>query len=163
MEVSEKVAEVRHREMQYKQVFFPFLGREFLLVCLLLSGTTPSLQGQVSKQILEGARIEPQIGQSLPMAADFRDHSGNTVRLGEVVSKRPSVLCLVYFDCPMLCKVAADGLIRTVASLPETVGKDFDVVLASFDPHDTAARADAARTQALKKYARENLRPAGTF
>ena len=44
---------------------------------------------------------------------------------------------------------------RTVASLPETVGQDFDVVLVSFDPRDSAARADAARQQALKNYARK--------
>ncbi|GAA4468001.1 SCO family protein [Novipirellula rosea] len=117
-------------------------------------GAVRDSSGQQPRQILDTARIEPQMGASLPLTGEFRDHSGHTVVLSELLGKRPIVLCLVYFDCPMLCKLAADGLVRTVASLPETVGQDFDVLLISFDPHDTPERADAARQLALKNYAR---------
>ncbi|MEO8494329.1 MAG: SCO family protein, partial [Planctomycetota bacterium] len=106
------------------------------------------------RDVLEAARIDPQVGQSLPLSAEFRDHLGQPVRLSDLVGKRPLVLCLVYFECPMLCKLAADGLVRSVASLPENVGQDFDVVFVSFDPRDTSARAAAAREFALSQYAR---------
>lgn len=89
------------------------------------------------------------------MSAEFRNHLGETVRLNTIVRDRPVIMCLVYFECPMLCKLAADGLVRSVAGLSETVGQDFDVLLVSFDPHDTPQQAALAREQALRKYARD--------
>lgn len=107
------------------------------------------------REILDSVGIDPHMGATLPMDARFRDHEGNPVVLGDLLGERPVVLCLVYFDCPMLCKLAADGLVRTVAGLPETVGQDFDVMLVSFNPADTPERADAARKHALNNYSRE--------
>lgn len=106
------------------------------------------------RDTLEAAKIEPHVGQVLPLAAEFRDHRGQKVQLGELVGQRPLVMCLVYFKCPMLCKLTADGLIRAVASVPENVGENFDVVVVSFDPRDTPRRASAARDHALGRYAR---------
>jgi protein SCO1/2 len=127
-----------------------------LLAGLMLAFINGSMAGaQSPRKILDAIRIEPRIGDSLPMAAAFRDHSGKTVQLSEIIHERPVVLCLVYFQCPMLCKLAADGLVRSVAGLPETVGKEFDIVFVSFDPRDTPKSANAARSHALKQYARK--------
>jgi protein SCO1/2 len=110
-------------------------------------------QGQ-PRDVLKKASIEPRVGQPLPLTAEFHDHLGHMVRLNDIVGKRPLVLCLVYFECPMLCKLAADGLVRSVASVPENVGQDFDIAMISFDPRDTPERATAARKHALDQYAR---------
>lgn len=128
-----------------------------ILLAWAMNTNAPStVQGQQqSREVLEGASIEPQVGRSLPLAAEFRDHLGQTVRLSDIVGKRPLVMCLVYFECPMLCKLAANGLVQSVASVPENVGQDFDVVVVSFDPRDTPERAKAAREQSLRHYARE--------
>ena len=106
------------------------------------------------RDVLKRASIEPRVGQSLPLTAEFRDHLGRTAPLSDIVGKRPLVLCLVYFECPMLCKLAADGLVRSASSVPEYVGQDFDIAMISFDPRDTAERASAARKHALEQYAR---------
>ncbi len=132
------------------QVVFILLAFTALLNC-----DSTVIGQQQRDDLLSAARIEPQVGQSLPLSAEFRDHLGQPLRLKAIVGERPVVLCLVYFECPMLCKLAADGLVRSVASLPETVGKDFDVVFVSFDPRDTAQRAEAARQHALRRYARD--------
>lgn len=125
-----------------------------LACAAILNG--PSIAcGQQPRDKLEAAKIEPQVGHSLPRTAEFRDYLGRPVRMSELVGKRPLVLCLVYFECPMLCKMAADGLVRSVSSVPENVGQDFDVVIVSFDPRDTPRRASAARDHALSQYARE--------
>ncbi len=132
--------------------------RNFSLMLLAIVVASNSwVSRSFSKQpheILDSVGIDPHMGAVLPVDADFRDSDGNPVVLGDLLNKRPVVLCLVYFDCPMLCKLAADGLVRTVAGLPETVGQDFDVVLVSFNPDDTPARADAARRHALDNYGR---------
>lgn len=115
---------------------------------------TPIAYSQQPRDKLESAWIEPHVGQTLPLSAEFIDHRGQTLQLGQIVGKRPCLLCLVYFECPMLCKLAADGLVRSVASLPQRVGTDFDVLFVSFDPRDTPSRAFAAREHALGQYAR---------
>ncbi len=133
------------------------LPRTLIIAIMLTCVRCPLIaNAQVPRQVLEGARIEPHVGQPLPLAAEFNDHNGKLVQLREVVSTRPVVLCLVYFECPMLCKLAADGLVRSVASLPENVGTDFDVVFVSFNPKDTPEQATAARDHALRNYARDS-------
>ncbi len=111
--------------------------------------------GQQPRDKLESAWIEPHVGRELPLSSEFFEHNGRTVHFGDIIGDRPAVLCLVYFECPMLCKLAADGLVRSVASLRENVGHDFDVVFLSFDPRDTTPRAAAAREHALNQYARK--------
>ena len=39
----------------------------------------------------------------LPLDAQFVDDTGKTVRLGDYFGKRPAILSLVYYNCPMLC------------------------------------------------------------
>lgn len=127
----------------------------WLMLALIATLNITSLAlGQQPRDKLESAWIEPHVGQLLPLTSEFTEHSGKTVQLGDVVGQRPVVLCLVYFECPMLCKLAADGLVRSVASLRENVGQDFDILFVSFDPRDTPERAAAAREHALHQYAR---------
>jgi protein SCO1/2 len=109
-------------------------------------------RGQGPEQVLEQAWIEPHVGAQVPAAARFRDHVGAPVTLADLQGERPTVLCLVYFECPMLCKLAADGLVRGVASIGQRVGDDFNVAFVSFDPRDNPARSLAARTEALRRY-----------
>lgn len=125
-----------------------------LLALIVALNITSLAVAQQPRDKLESAWIEPQVGQLLPLTSEFIEHSGKTIQLGDEVGTRPVVLCLVYFECPMLCKLAADGLVRSVASLRENVGQDFDIVFVSFDPRDTPERAAAAREHALRQYAR---------
>ncbi len=134
-----------------------------LLAVFMPRGFVSLSNADQPREILDAVGIDPHMGATLPMDAKFRDHEGNPVVLGDLLGERPVVLCLVYFDCPMLCKLAADGLVRTVAGLSETVGQDFDVMLVSFNPADTPERADAAREHAMGNYARDGTGPGWHF
>lgn len=136
----------------------------WIMLALIATLSITSLAvGQQPRDKLESAWIEPHVGQMLPLTSEFSEHSGSTVQLGDVVGKRPVVLCLVYFECPMLCKLAVDGLVRSVASLRHSVGQDFDMLFVSFDPRDTPQRAAAAREHALQQYARPGTEQAWHF
>ncbi|MEZ6087840.1 MAG: SCO family protein [Pirellulaceae bacterium] len=130
-----------------------------LLPCLFFVMATKGFS-QPQQEMLGKAGIEPKIGGSLPAEAIFVDHHGNAVSIDEIVcGQRPSVVCLVYFNCPMLCKLAADGLVRAAASIDGDVGDAFDVLLISFDPRDQPKQAMAARSIAVQRYGRD---PTGT-
>ena len=72
------------------------------------------------------------------------------------------VLAFVYYQCPMLCTQVMNGISSALKVLPFTAGKDFDVVLVSFDPRDTPEAANAKKRAHLRSLERARTpRPAG--
>ncbi len=101
---------------------------------------------------LKQATFRQQLDTQLPLDAAFKDETGKTVRLGDYFTgSRPTILAFVYYQCPMLCTQVMNGLSSALTALPFTPGKDFDVVLISFDPRDTPAIA-AEKKQAHMEY-----------
>ena len=87
----------------------------------------------------------------MPMAAAFA--------FRRLFSDRPVILHLVYYECPMLCKLSSDGLLRALSTLSLKPGEDFSIVTVSFDPREgpelSAARARSG-DRALRREAVEN-------
>jgi len=91
---------------------------------------------------LRDVRIEQKLDQQLPLDLVFRDESGESVKLGQYFSKKPVVLALVYYDCPMLCTQVLNGMTEAFRVLPFELGKEYDVVTISFDPRETSQLAE---------------------
>lgn len=100
-----------------------------LLLCmtLLLNVTIGRsvAQSPTAEQILDRVGIAPALGQRMPLNITLRDHRGEATSLNDVLTDQPAVLCFVYYQCPMLCKLAADGLVRSLNDLNLLVGDDF--------------------------------------
>jgi protein SCO1 len=94
-----------------------------------------------------------RLGQKLPLDVRFTDETGRDVALGEYFGSRPVVLAFVYYQCPMLCTQVLNGISSALKVLPFTPGKDFDVVLVSFDPRDTPEAANAKKRAHLDHWA----------
>jgi len=90
---------------------------------------------------LRDVRIDQKLDQQLPLDLVFRDENGQTVKLGQYFGRKPVVLALVYYDCPMLCTQVLNGMVTSFRVLPFQIGKEFDVVTVSFDPRETSALA----------------------
>ena len=101
---------------------------------------------------LEGIGIDQRLDESLPLALPFRDEAGRSVTLGDYFGKRPVVLALVYYNCPMLCTQVLNGLVASLNVMSLEAGKDFDVVAVSFDPRETPAMAAAKKEAYLSRY-----------
>jgi protein SCO1/2 len=112
------------------------------------------MSGSARPDILKGVTIEQRLNSQLPLDAVFRDENGKTVPLGKYFDKRPVVLALVYYECPMLCTQILNGVVRTAKSMTLTPGKDYDVVVISFDPNETPAMALAKKTTYMKEFGR---------
>jgi len=126
-------------------------------------GLAPAQQGTAAgSQLTQGGPPSPfqrlgfdqRVGQQVPKDLVFRDETGRTVRIGDYFGKRPVVLSLVYYGCPMLCPLTLDGLNRSLKRLSFDAGREFEVVVVSFDPRETPAMAAAAKRAALKDYGR---------
>jgi protein SCO1/2 len=106
---------------------------------------------------LRDVRIEQKLDQQLPLDLVFRDEAGQQVKLGQYFGKKPVVLALVYYDCPMLCTQVLNGMVTSFRVLPFQIGNEFDVVTVSFDPRETSALA-AAKKQVYINYLPEKMR-----
>ncbi|HEV2065156.1 MAG TPA: SCO family protein, partial [Thermoanaerobaculia bacterium] len=72
---------------------------------------------------LEGVGIDQRLNEQVPLELAFRDEGGRAVRLGDFLGKRPVLLALVYYDCPMLCTQVLNGLTSAVNVLSFDAGK----------------------------------------
>lgn len=127
----------------------------WLAAAALLAGGVFPAGAQTPQQVIEEVRFEQRINAQLPLELKFRDETGREVALGEYFGKRPVVLALVYYECPMLCTLVLNGLIKTLRAVKYTPGKEFDIVVVSFDPGETPQLAAEKKAS----YVRELGRP----
>lgn len=104
--------------------------------------------------ILRNVSIEQRLDQPLPLDLEFRDESGRAVRLREYFGKRPVILVLAYYDCPMLCTQVLNGLVSAMGILSFDAGREYEVVTVSFDPRDDPSDARAKKAPYVARYGR---------
>jgi protein SCO1/2 len=121
----------------------------------------PSLSMQDSKlklvlpKALEGVGIDQKLDSALPLDLTFRDETGRAVPLGMYFTgKKPVILALVYYRCPMLCTQILTGLESCLKAVSLNPAQDFEVVAVSFDPKDTVEIAAAKKQMYVKRYGR---------
>jgi protein SCO1 len=141
------------------------LGCALLTSPLLVSSLTAQVAGYGEKevgqnsgdqlpQVLQKVGVTQKLNQPLPLDAQFVDDTGKPVRIGDYFGKRPALLTLVYFTCPMLCSEELDGLSGALEMVKLTPGKDFDVIVVSIDPNDSPEEAAKKKAYYLKRYGR---------
>jgi protein SCO1/2 len=105
-------------------------------------------------QILSNIEIEQKLNSAVPLDLPFKDESGRAVKLGDYFGRRPVVLALVYYDCPMLCTEVMNGMVSAFSVLTFDIGKEYEVVTVSFDPREKPDLARAKKTTYLRRYGR---------
>ena len=103
---------------------------------------------------LKNVGIEQNLNQPISPDLMFQDDLGRSVRLGDLFGKRPIILNLVYYNCPMLCGEVLSGLENSLRMMSFDVGKEFDVITVSFDPTETPEMAAKKKGDFLRRYKR---------
>jgi protein SCO1/2 len=124
---------------------------------------TPATPATTMPTPLKNIGYDQKLGDSLPLAIRVRDEAGREVPLGSFFQERPVILALAYFRCPMLCNVVMDDLATSLKVVPFTAGKDYDVVIVSFDPQDTPSLAAAKKDEVVARYGKRETAPAWHF
>lgn len=104
--------------------------------------------------VIREVGFEQNLNAALPLDAKFRDEAGNTIALRQYFGRRPVVLALVYYDCPMLCTLILNGLTSSLKIVNLDAGTDFDIVAVSFDPRETPELALAKKAEYVREYGR---------
>ncbi len=105
-------------------------------------------------QVLQQVRFDQRLGEPVRLDTVFRDEAGRRIRLGDYFGKRPVVLVLAYYECPMLCDLVLNGLTGSLKALAFNPGEEFEIVVASIDPGETPQLAGEQKRQILSRYNR---------
>ena len=104
--------------------------------------------------LLRDIRFDQKLGAQVPGDLLFRDEDGKPVQLGSYFGKRPVILSLVYYECPMLCSQILTGLTSALDVLTFSAGQEFDVVVVSFNPKEGPGLARAKKDTYMERYKR---------
>ncbi len=106
--------------------------------------------------MLRDVGIDQRLNEQVPLDLPFRDEEGRMVKLGDYFGKRPVILSLIYYTCPMLCTTTENGLLEAVKQLKFDVGKEYEILTVSFDPSDKPTDAAAKKSLYVGLYGRPN-------
>ena len=104
---------------------------------------------------LSDVGFDQRLDAQLPLDITLRDERGRAVQLGDYFGKKPVVLSLVYFECPMLCTLSLNGLASALDILTFDIGEEFEVVTVSFDHRETPDLALAKKGAYIDRYGRD--------
>jgi len=150
----------RHNSLRATQAFA-------VTMLLAISAWPQGMGGAMNKGImsppanmrpptLQNVGIEQRLDAQVPLDLAFRDETGKAVKLGDYFGKKPIILDLVYYNCPMLCGESLAGLTGALRLVKFDAGNQFDVVIVSFDPRETPEMGAAKKADYVKRYGRAN-------
>jgi protein SCO1/2 len=100
---------------------------------------------------------DQRLGAQAPLDRPFVDEAGRAVRLGDYFpqgGRRPVLLVMAYYHCPMLCDMVLTAVAGSLKTLTFTPGQQYDVVVASIDPHETPQQAAESRHRTIRRFGR---------
>lgn len=98
--------------------------------------------------------FDQRLNEQIPLDLTFTDEKGNPVQLKNYFGDKPVILSLAYYECPMLCTLVLNGLVRTLRSLSFSIGKEFNVLTVSFDAREKSPLAAEKKQIYLDAYRR---------
>ena len=97
-------------------------------------------RGPVEKA--EPVDVVEHLNEKLPGDLHYLDAFQNGFYLRDAFAgNKPIVLTLVYFDCPMLCSLVMQGLIKSLGESGLKLGDDYTALTVSINPKDSPREA----------------------
>lgn len=115
----------------------------FSLLLAFFSAFSPSIIAQEELGIYE--HLDEYISDDLV----FTDELYNEINLKENIDK-PTVICLVYYECPGICSPLLNGLAEVIEKSDLVLGTDYQVFTISFNPVETPPLAQKKKNTYTK-------------
>jgi len=132
------------------------MNRFFLIAGLSIIFWVGGPSGRALAQLDAGkveVGVEEHLGDTIPLNLTFYNEINQPVTLREII-KRPTILSLVYFDCPGICSPLLDGVSDVIEHMGMELGKDYQVLTVSFNYKDTPDKAIDKKKIFLRRYSK---------
>lgn len=105
---------------------------------------------------IEGVGIDEKLDIQLPSDLEFRNESGDLVKISSFYSlTKPVILSLVYYSCPSLCNLHLKGVFEVFGELGLVPGKDFEFLAVSIDEGEDSDLAQAKKESYMQAYLKD--------
>ncbi|MCF6284058.1 MAG: SCO family protein [Candidatus Hydrogenedentes bacterium] len=117
-----------------------------------------AFRGPDPKDRFKEIKIQQNLGVQIPMDLVFRNERDEEVRLGDLITDKPVVLSMVYYECPMLCTLVLNGQVAGFDGQPEDfrLGDAFTAISVSINPKERGALAQEKKDNYLADLHIEN-------
>lgn len=106
-----------------------------IVICLLLPFF--AFAADAPPAAIKDLEISPQLGATIDLKLELVNETGKAVQLGEFFDgRRPVVLVMSYYRCPMLCGLIINAVRNSLQGLDWLPGEKFQIVTVSFDPKE---------------------------
>jgi len=102
--------------------------------------------------ILDQIGIDEKLGDTINLNLPFIDENQNQVTLQKYFNEKPVFMVLNYYNCPTLCNTHLNQLMRTLKNFEWKLGENFNFVVVSIDPKETAKDAQKKKLELLRSY-----------
>ncbi|MCP5052309.1 MAG: SCO family protein [bacterium] len=130
-----------------KKLNFQSLVPVLLMILFFLS----PLYSQEKKENNMRVEIDEQLGAIIPLDLSFKNSDGKEVKLRDLITK-PTVLSLVYYHCPTVCKPLLGGKVDVLDRLDMVPGKDYNALTISFNDKETPEKAKNIKNNFIKRF-----------
>jgi protein SCO1/2 len=120
----------------------------------VIRGPEPGPASSAKPGILGKIGIDQRLNEQVPLDLPFVDEHGRDVKLGDYFGKRPVILAMVYYECPMLCTQVLNGAVSALGVVKFNAGKEFDVVVVSINPKEGPGLASQKKQSYVDRYKR---------
>ena len=130
--------------------------RIIALCSFLLAGWIPvphaHSQHNVPPEDLANVGITEKLGEYVSGDIRLVNEKGEVVVLEKYLNNgRPLMLAMVYFECPMLCNLILQGMMKGVGELSWQPGREYDILVVSISPTETPELAIANKQMYLDR------------
>ncbi len=102
---------------------------------------------------IRGLSVVERPGHEVPLDIQLTNDQGESVTLESYFHRdKPVIIVMAYYDCPMLCTQVLNTLSQATQKIEYGAGKDYTVVVVSFNETETTEQAAQAKVQALSFY-----------
>ncbi|MEO1614851.1 MAG: SCO family protein [Planctomycetota bacterium] len=100
-------------------------------------GSDVALNGGLPREA-QGVTVDQKLGEVIPVGLPLTNSKGELIKTGYVFDgKLPVILTLNYSDCPMLCSVQLNALVKSLGEMDLKIGQDFRMLTVSIDPNES--------------------------
>jgi protein SCO1/2 len=131
------------------QVINLFIKRSAVLLLLSLFNSTFTISGLLAEEKPAELGIYEHLDQILPDGLTFTDENYNVVDLKKEIDK-PTVIALVYYECPGLCSPLLEGVAEVITRAKLNLGTEYQVFTISFDPNEKPKLAKDKKANYVK-------------
>ena len=104
---------------------------------------------------IKEVQFHQRLDNQVDVNAKFTNSDGEETTIAECMDGKPTVFVLAYYRCPRLCNMVLNGVAKVLQAIDFEAGKDFNIVVVSFDATDTVEIAADKKNSVVHAFNRE--------